>query len=229
MVRICTKAKERYSLAVTQAFPILYSFRRCPYAMRARLALRYASVPVVLREVVLRDKPLQLLAISPKGTVPVLQLPDGAVLDQSLDIMRWACSQSDPDLWLLSSQSEAGLAWLSINDGPFKKWLDRYKYPERHTEQTAQHYRDQGVAVMLDPMNEQLQKTPYLFGFTPTLVDMALMPFVRQFAQVDRSWFEQADLPALKTWLEALLSSDLFSHVMDKYDPWQPGQPDVMF
>lgn len=197
--------------------------------MRARLALRYARVPVILREVVLRDKPTQLLEISPKGTVPVLQLTDGSVLDQSLDIMRWACHQSDPNQWLPASQTEVGLNWLSINDGPFKQWLDRYKYPERYPDQTAQHYRDQGVAAMLAPMNEQLQTTPYLFGELPTLVDMALMPFVRQFVQVDGIWFAQSELSALKAWLDALLSSALFSQVMDKYDPWQPGQPDVLF
>lgn len=197
--------------------------------MRARLALRYAGVSVILREVVLRDKPAQLLEISPKGTVPVLLLPDGRVLDQSLDIMRWACSQSDPDQWLAASLTEMGQTWLSINDGPFKQWLDRYKYPERHPEQTAQQHRDQGVATMLAPMNEQLQKTPYLFGPAPTLVDMALMPFVRQFAQVDPGWFAQTEMPALRRWLDTLLASALFGQVMDKYDPWQPGQADLLF
>ena len=212
-----------------QSLPVLYSFRRCPYAMRARLAIRYAGVPVHLREVVLRNKPAELLAASPKGTVPVLLLTDGAVLEQSLDIMRWACQQSDPDHWLPASLTEQGLNWLSINDGPFKQCLDRYKYPERHPENPATHYRDQGVAVMLSPMDKQLQRTPYLFGDTPCLVDMALMPFVRQFAQVDSTWFEQAHMPGLQRWLTVLLSSPLLQQVTEKYEPWQAGQADILF
>jgi glutathione S-transferase len=197
--------------------------------MRARLAIRYAGAQVHLREVVLRSKPAELLAISPKGTVPVLLRPDGAVLEQSLDIMRWACSQADPDHWLPASMTEQGLAWLSINDGPFKQWLDRYKYPERHADQPAEHHRDQGVEIMLAPMNQQLEKTPFLFGDSPCLVDMALMPFVRQFAQVDAAWFAQAPLPGLQRWLAVLLASPLLEQVMGKYEPWQPGQPDMLF
>ncbi len=197
--------------------------------MRARLAIRYAGVPVHLREVVLRNKPAELLAASPKGTVPVLLLPDGSVLEQSLDIMRWACSQSDPELWLPASVTDQGLHWLSINDGPFKQGLDRYKYPDRYPEKTASHYRDQCVAVMLSPMDTQLQQTPSLFGDRPSLVDMALMPFVRQFAQVDAAWFEQLPMPGLKRWLAGLLGSPLLQQVMDKYEPWQAGQADVLF
>lgn len=214
--------------AVTD-LPILYSFRRCPYAMRARLAIRYASQTVVLREIVLRNKPAELLAISPKGTVPVLQLPDGAVLEQSLDIMRWACLQADPGRWLPPALTEAGQAWLATNDGPFKQLLDRYKYADRYPDQPAQAYRDQAVALMLAPMNQQLMQTPFLFGDAPCMVDMALMPFVRQFAQVDSAWFEQAPLPALHRWLKSLLALPLFDQVMGQYKVWQAGQDPVLF
>lgn len=197
--------------------------------MRARLAIRYAGQTVELREVALRSKPAELLAISPKGTVPVLQLPDGTVLEQSLDIMRWACSQADPQHWLAPSLSDAGQRWLITNDGPFKQLLDRYKYADRYPDQPAQAYRDQAVALMLAPMNQQLAQTSYLLGDAPCLVDMALMPFVRQFAQVDVAWFEQAPLPALQRWLHTLLAQPLFDQVMGKYEVWLAGQDPVLF
>ncbi len=197
--------------------------------MRARLAIRYAGQTVELREVALRSKPAQLLSLSPKGTVPVLCLPDGTVLEQSLDIMRWACSQSDPQQWLTPSLTDAGQKWLCTNDGPFKLLLDRYKYADRYPDQPAQVYRDQAVVLMLAPMNLQLAQTPYLMGDTPCLVDMALMPFVRQFAQVDSAWFEQAPLPALQRWLHTLLAQPLFEQIMGKYPVWQAGQDPVRF
>lgn len=197
--------------------------------MRARLAIRYAGQAVELREVALRSKPDELLAISPKGTVPVLHLPDGGVLEQSLDIMRWACAQSDPQQWLAPSQTDVGQAWLDINDGPFKQLLDRYKYADRYPDYTAQAYRDQAVALMLAPINQQLAQAPYLLGNAPCLVDMALMPFVRQFAQVDAEWFEQAPLPDLQRWLHALLVQPLFDQIMGKYEVWHAGQDPVLF
>lgn len=209
--------------------PILYSFRRCPYAMRARMALDYAGVPVRLREVVLRAKPAHLLEISPKGTVPVLALPGGRVLDQSLDIMRWACEQADPENWAPPASTEAGQHWLSLNDGPFKQWLDRYKYPERHLDWPLQHYREQGVQTLLQPMEAQLQKAPYLMGEAVSLVDVALMPFVRQFAQVDAAWFASAPFPQLKVWLDRWLASTRFERVMQKFEPWAPDHADTVF
>lgn len=197
--------------------------------MRARLAIRYAGQTVVLREVALRSKPSELLTISPKGTVPVLQLPDGTVLEQSLDIMRWACTQADPQQWLPPSQTDIGQQWLDTNDGPFKQLLDRYKYADRYPEQPAQAYRDQAVTLMLAPMERTLAQQPCLLGDSPCLVDWALMPFVRQFAQVDAAWFEQAPLPALQRWLSSLLAQPLFEQVMGKYEVWQTGQAPVLF
>lgn len=207
------------------SLPVLYSFRRCPYAIRSRLALRAAGQRVELREVVLRAKPEQMLAISPKGTVPVLQLPDGRVIEQSLEIMRWALGQSDPQGWLHADSQ----AWIDLNDGPFKALLDRYKYPERHPERSAASWRDEAVALLLEPMNRALTAHPQLLGERVSLADMALLPFVRQFAQVDAAWFGQAPLPGLQAWLAAHLASALFESSMGKVAPWSTGQAPVVF
>jgi glutathione S-transferase len=211
--------------------PVLYSFRRCPYAMRARLALHASGIRVELREVVLRAKPAHLLSISPKGTVPVLLLPEGQVIEQSLDIMRWALRQNDPQGWLTACPDEQAQtqAWLTLNDGPFKALLDRYKYPERHPERTASAWRDEAVELMLAPMERALQAHAQLLGPTVSLADMALLPFVRQFAQVDASWFAQAPLPRLQGWLSGHLASPLFKSIMGKVLPWSGGPTPRVF
>jgi glutathione S-transferase len=196
--------------------PVLYSFRRCPYAIRARLALRQSQTPYELHEVVLRDKPAELLALSPKGTVPVLRLPDGRVLEQSLDIMRWALSQLDPAGWLTQAPAEAMQALIDTNDLQFKPLLDRYKYPERHPEQPHTAYREQAVTCMLAPLDQRLRTSRHLLSDHASLADMAIVPFVRQFAQVDRVWWDDAELPALRQWLGTLITSELFEAVMAK-------------
>lgn len=211
------------------SLPLLYSFRRCPYAMRARLALKVSGVPIALREVVLRDKPAELLAASPKGTVPVLVLPTGEVIDQSLDIMRWALALHDPEAWLPPEGSpHDGLTrqWLLANDGAFKPLLDCYKYPERHPEHPASHWREQALAQHLQPLEAlwQTQGGPHLLGAQPGLLDAALMPFVRQFAQVDAAWWDQAPLPGLRQWLAQWLASTLFNGVMQRWPVWRPGE-----
>ncbi len=210
------------------SLPILYSFRRCPYAIRARLALKVSGQHVVCREVVLRAKPAEMLAISPKGTVPVLQLPDGQVLAQSLDIMRWALQGHDPQGWLRAAPEAQVQAWTDLNDGPFKALLDRYKYPERHPERTAAEWRDEAVAQMLLPMEDALGRHAQLLGESVSLADMALLPFVRQFAQVDAAWFEHAPLPHVRSWLASHLASALFESVMGKLAPWSPEQAPVV-
>jgi glutathione S-transferase len=207
----------------------LYSFRRCPYAIRARLAIRASGIKVVLREVALRSKPPEMLAISPKGTVPVLQLPSGAVIEQSLDIMRWALKQHDPHGWLSPDSADEAQALINTNDGPFKRLLDAYKYPDRHPQHAAHHYRDQAIALLLTPMNARLQRHAHLMGDSTHLVDMALLPFIRQFAQVDADWFAQAPLPALQNWLHAHLNSPLFDSVMNKYPVWSTEQSPLIF
>lgn len=207
--------------------PLLYSFRRCPYAIRARLALKAAGISVRLREVVLRDKPAELLAVSPKGTVPVLVLDSGAVIAESLEIMRWALEQNDPLGLLREDPAQAEL--LALNDGPFKQLLDRYKYPERFPEKSQVAWRDEAVALHLAALEARLQTSPYLLGEAPALVDLALMPFVRQFAGVDPEWFQAAPLPALRGWLEGWLASELFAAVMPRFEPWLPGEAEPVF
>ena len=188
---------------------VLYSFRRCPYAMRARMALRYSGVPLSIVEVSLKAKPAEMLALSPKGTVPVLACADGRVIEQSLDIMHWALAQHDPDHWLHAG----GEALIEENDTTFKTHLDRYKYAIRYPENPMEHYRAQG-AIFLQRLEDLLTETPYLCGPALSLADVALAPFVRQFAHVDRDWFTQAPYPQLQAWLEQFLASELFIAVM---------------
>lgn len=209
--------------------PILYSFRRCPYAIRARLAIKVSGVRVALREVVLRDKPAALLLASSKATVPVLQLPDGRVLEQSLEIMHWALEQHDPQGWLRLQEQEEALALIALNDGPFKQVLDRYKYASRHPERPADAWRDEAVELMLAPLNARLAGRPFLLRDTPSLADMAIVPFIRQFAAVEPQWFESAPLERLQAWTKRIVSSGLFEAVMKKYTAWQPGDSEPVF
>ena len=190
---------------------VLYSFRRCPYAMRARMALRYSGVPLSIVEVSLKAKPAEMLASSPKGTVPVLVCADGSVIEQSLDIMHWALARHDPDSWLQPGCA----ALIEENDTRFKVLLDRYKYAIRYPEHPMEYYRAQG-AEFLQRLEDLLARSAYLAGPALGLADVALAPFVRQFAHVDRDWFEQAPYPRLNAWLEQFLASELFSSVMKK-------------
>ncbi|VVQ19044.1 hypothetical protein PS914_06241 [Pseudomonas fluorescens] len=195
----------------------LYSFRRCPYAMRARMALRYSGVVVDIVEVNLKAKPAEMLALSSKGTVPVLSV-DGQVIDESLSIMRWALAQNDPQDWLLKDDpvGQQRIAELiDANDQVFKLQLDRYKYAERYPEQPMAIYRAEGE-VFLRQLDELLQGREYLLANHPSLADVALMPFVRQFAHVDREWFAQTPYLRLQGWLQRFLESDLFTSVMAK-------------
>ena len=206
------------------SLPVLYSFRRCPYAMRARMALWIAGVTVSLREVKLAAKPPALIAASPKGTVPVLVLPDGSVIDESLDIMRWALAQSDPEGWRL--REDAGL--IAVNDGAFKHHLDRAKYPGRYEEDGVTDHRAAALAL-LAPLEARLAEAPFLCGETRSLTDIALLPFIRQFAAIDPAWFTAQGLPRVQFWLDSLLASDLFAAVMPKFAPWQEGDAPVLF
>ena len=190
---------------------VLYSFRRCPYAMRARMALHYSGVPLSIVEVSLKAKPEQMLAASPKGTVPVLVCADGSVIEQSLDIMHWALARNDPDNWLQPGCNEL----IEANDTTFKVLLDRYKYAIRYPEHPMAFYRAQG-AEFLQRLEDVLTRSPYLAGPALSLADVALAPFVRHFAHVDRDWFAQAPYPHLNAWLERFLASELFSSVMRK-------------
>ena len=190
---------------------ILYSFRRCPYAMRARLALRYAGVPVQIVEVSLKAKPAEMLALSPKGTVPVLSL-DGRVLEESLEIMRWALAQNDPQGWGLEGDERID-ALIARNDSEFKVHLNHYKYAERYPEHSREHYRQQAEVILAD-LEQHLDGRPYLLADHPSLADAALLPFIRQFAGVEPQWFAEAPYPRLRAWLQGWLESELFTAIM---------------
>ncbi len=203
---------------------ILYSFRRCPYAMRARLALLVSGLVYKHREVVLKNKPASMLALSPKGTVPVLWVPsatDCVVIDQSLDIMLWALRQHDPQRWLPTATNEAEtLLWIAQNDGPFKQHLDRYKYPQRSGLASGLADRDLG-AQWLAQLDGRLQQQAFLAGMRWGLLDAALAPFVRQFAHTDPAWFAAQPWPRLIGWLSDFENSPAFAQVMSKHPTWQ--------
>lgn len=205
--------------------PILWSFRRCPYAMRARLAIQSSGQPVALREILLKDKPAPFLAASPKGTVPVVQ--DGLrVIEESRDVMLWALAKNDPEGWL--DMSDEGYALIDECDGPFKKALDHTKYAVRYPELDETEEREKALAF-LRKLDARLQDTPFLMGARRTLADMAILPFVRQFANSDRTWFDAQGLAAVSKWLDDFLTSDRFRAIMVKYQPWQEGQDQVIF
>ncbi len=203
---------------------ILYSFRRCPYAMRARLALQVAGVAYEHREVTLKAKPEHMLTLSPKGTVPVLQDNHGIVFEESLDIMHWALSQADPQDWLPRGEAESTLTadLIASNDGPFKAALDRYKYAVRYPEASAADYRAEAVPH-LRWLESLLCQSSYLVAQRMTLADAALFPFVRQFAHVDRDWFATQPWPHVQHWLQTHLDSPRFQRIMQKYKPWEPN------
>jgi glutathione S-transferase len=204
--------------------PILYSFRRCPYAMRARLALDVSGQMCELREVVLRSKPSEMLEASPKGTVPVLVLENGAVVDESLEIMLWALGCNDPERWLTpESDSIAGMRTLIAQfDSHFKQHLDRYKYPGRFGAANPLVSRTEAFQD-LELMERRLVGRTYLTGAAPSLVDMAIAPFVRQFANVDARWFASLPLNAVQRWLTTIVTSARFGRIMRPYPAWQPG------
>ncbi|WP_201596193.1 glutathione S-transferase [Psychrobacter fulvigenes] len=213
---------------MTASLPLLYSFRRCPYAMRARLGILFAEQQVELREIVLKNKPSQMLAISPKGTVPVLKLTDGKVIEESREIMTWALAQNDPQGLLAAEVLHEANALIDKNDNEFKHWLDRYKYADRHPEMTQTEYRQRGE-VFLQTLEELLTKNSYLLGNKVTIADIGIMPFVRQFAHVDREVFYDLPYPNLQRWLQHWLEYPIFLQVMTKYQPWQEDDEVVIF
>jgi glutathione S-transferase len=211
--------------------PVLYSFRRCPYAMRARLALAISQQQCALREILLRDKPAEMITVSPKASVPVLHLPDGQVIDESLDIMRWALAHHDPQQWLTSENGDllAMEALIAECDGPFKHHLDRYKYASRYGLETdPMHHRSEGGAF-LKQLDKRLSQHRQLFDAQARFADFAIFPFVRQFANTDREWFDAQPLENLQPWLAGHLGSALFQGIMKKWAVWQPGDVDSLF
>ena len=194
--------------------------------MRARMALAASGAEVLLREVLLKDKPAELLAASPKATVPVLVLSDGRVVEESLDVMQWALEYRDPLNWLEGEALDSD--WISACDGDFKHWLDRYKYAERYPEHAAEDYR-QNAEAFIQKLEDQLSVSDWMGGDAANAVDVALFPFMRQFAGVDPSWWQQAPYPHVRQWLENWLNSALFSAIMAKYPRWESGRPGERF
>lgn len=207
------------------ALPILYSFRRCPYAMRARMGLDVAEITVEHREVLLRDKPQAMLDASPKGSVPVLVLPDGSVIDESLDILDYALTQSDPENWARQREQDRTDAEDFLT--PFKHHLDRYKYASRYDKTLPRgavdlQHRAQAIAL-LDTLSDPLAQSSFLRGDHPRLIDIALFPFVRQFAAVEPDWWNERAPDDLQTWLTYWLNDDRFRRIMKKHPVWSPA------
>ena len=194
--------------------PIFYTFRRCPYAMRARMCVDAAGVQVEYREIKLAAKPPELLEASAKGTVPVVVLPSGVVLDESRDIMRWALECCDPEAWLAPENLHDGMQILDIIDGPFKQHLDRYKYSTRYSDADPDVERAFAVDC-LRPFEARLERHPYLCGARARIADVGSFPFVRQFASVEPERFA-AEFPALERWRKQWQSSERFSRIMLK-------------
>ena len=205
--------------------PILYSFRRCPYAMRARLAIASSGITVHLREVVLRDKPVAMLEASPKATVPVLVTDK--VIDESFDIMNWALDRSDPE-GLKAQITEQAAALIARCDGPFKTALELTKYAVRHPDTDPAVSRATAAGFIAE-LDAQLDGKPWLFGDAPVLADLAILPFVRQFAHTDLEWWDAQPYPHAQSWLATFKASDRFARIMTKYTPWKDGDDVVLF
>ena len=191
------------------------------------MALRRASITVELREVSLGDKPQAMLELSAKGTVPVL-LANNLMLDESLDIMYWAMEQADPGQWLDADLQARTESLIYENDGSFKTHLDQYKYWDRFPAQSQQYYRQQGETFLVK-LEQLLRLNKYLLADRPTLADIAVFPFIRQFAFVDKHWFDNSGYSQLQRWLQEFLESPLFIQSMDKLPPWQPEDPPLFF
>ncbi len=199
------------------SLPILYTFRRCPYAIRTRLSLALSEIKYEAREVVLKDKPKEMLCISPKGTVPVLQLEGGIVIDESRDIMLWAFESAEVSHYLPSQEMTT---LVDQNDHEFKYWLDRYKYADRYPDNSELFYRQQ-AEEFIHILDELLSHQTFLFGEQPSYADIAIFPFVRQFAHVDKQWFFKTHYHHVIRWLEHWLEHQLFLAEMKKYPQWQ--------
>lgn len=206
---------------------LLYSFRRCPYAIRARMALSYAGISVGIREVKLSNKPMELINASKKATVPVLVLDSGEIIEESIDIMHWALAQSDPEHWLRADLQEKVDDLIYKNDHEFKPLLDSYKYPQSAPVNDPVLYRQQALSF-LSALNALLSTSSYFLSDKPSMADVAIFPFVRQFCMVDKDWFMQSSLDKLIAWLTFFLDSPLFMRVMKKYPPWKAGEQEPL-
>lgn len=208
--------------------PILYSFRRCPYAMRARMAIHISNQKCEIREVLLRDKPPSMLEYSSKGTVPVLVLQSGEVIDESLDVIDWALNLNDPDNWQRSKDNEKTKELIKINDGEFKHHLDRYKYSKRYDNEDPEFHRKKCLSF-IKKVNSELQNSKYIFDDEISYIDISLLPFIRQFRIADNEWFDELPYENVKSWLSNFLNSELLKSIMSKYDLWKEGDEVTIF
>ncbi|GAC33113.1 glutathione S-transferase domain-containing protein [Paraglaciecola polaris LMG 21857] len=240
----CNKPNPQIQLeANVMTLPVLYSLRNCPYAMRARLAIYKSKQPVALRDIVLKNKPPEMLAASPKATVPVLVLTSANVLDESLHIMLWALGESDPhgllrpEIVSYTEQSNGNNATGTLADAlelihqfdhEFKTCLEAYKCAKRYHENNLQDCR-QACEVHIQDLEQRLCKHKYVIDDTESIADIALLPFIRQFAKIERQWYLQSPYPHIKFWLDSYLQSPMFTKVMAKYPLWSPDQPIIEF
>ena len=208
--------------------PILYSFRRCPYAMRARMAIHISGQKCELREVLLRDKPPSMIEYSAKGTVPVLILQDGKVIDESLDVIDWALNLNDPDDWQRSKDTKKTKELIKINDVEFKYHLDRYKYSKRYDNEDPEFHRKKCLKF-IESVNNELNNSKYIFDDNISYADIVLLPFIRQFRIADMEWFDSLPYDNLKKWLSSFLDSSLLDSIMKKYDLWKEGDKSIVF
>ncbi len=210
-------------------YPVLYSFRRCPYAIRARMAIKKANIKCELREVILKDKPDEMVLLSEKATVPVLLTAENKVIEQSNDIMHWALNQNDPDNWLDEDASQSQYL-IDYNDNEFKYFLDRYKYHVGYPEHPQKYYRDNAESFLKVVETHLIENNGVaLLGNRLTLADITIFPFIRQFSRVDLDWFQASPYQLLKKWVVCIEQSELFQACMNKYEQWQPDQETVYF
>jgi len=207
--------------------PILYSFRRCPFAIRARMAIYVADITLEIREVNLSHKPLNMLELSTRGTVPILKLRNGEIIQESLEIMIWALGKRDPRGWI-DNYDGVSEALISENDSTFKKNLDRYKYWQRHPEQSQVQARLEAERFLMN-LEDLLDGSKYLFGKSENLADIAIFPFIRQFSAVDPDWFETAPYPNLRGWLHRFLADNVFTKSMQRNPVWKEGDQACYF
>ena len=204
--------------------PILYSFRRCPYAIRARWALLSSHIDVELREIVLQDKPREFLKASNSGTVPCLQLQD-KIIDESMDIMIWALRKNDPDDWL--DMPAEGYRLINEVEEKFKPNLDKTKYATRYPQNDSKVSRSLVIEYLID-LDRKI-KGEFLLGEQPKLADIAIFPFVRQFANIDIKWFNEFGWEKLQNWLKAFVESKMFDKSQKKFIQWRPNANPVFF
>ena len=212
-------------------YPTLYSFRRCPYAMRARLALRLCKIECIIREISLKAKNSEFLQVSPKGTVPVLVLPNGKVLEESLDIINWSLEQNDPNNLKVNDEVTKKIndKYIQLFDKDFKFHLDRYKYSSRYNISNSEIHRNKARNILTE-INTMLEGKDYIGGQCMSLLDISILPFVRQYRIADINWFDNhLGLRNINNWVNIFLNTEILASIMTKYKVWEKEDPPILF